>query len=356
MNSTERTPEGSPNQGNDLAGFISRHATREPASGGRNRANAMVERNRDPGPEIPASPNPLISISQPPEDDVVADSQAPESPSNVLTPSPHRANVGPSSIISSQETAAPPGSSQAVWAVIQRHKAALAKKASERKAKTAFIDRQTTATRVSPISENSQVHGSSQKKKKRGKRIVQEESDDDDDEFSKDTRRVDVATKRAAKPSSSKRPRLYESDSEEGIERQLQGELFSSSRVPRDPSGRRVSSATSHDKGHGRSVSRTASLVEEERTHVPPAAPSPPIPSRLLHPPSRDNIPNVRRRWTEAQNRRLIQLMAKIGPHWANIKRDDELTSPRAGGPMFTGKTQTQIKDRARNMVLEFYR
>jgi hypothetical protein len=366
LNSIQRTPQGSPAQENDLAGFISHHTTREPESSRRDRVKIKEHHHVEPAQKTAAPPHPFIPVSQPPAEDAMADSEwEPESPSNVRTSAHHSLqDRAASNIPSSQEAAVPLESSRAILAVIQRHKAALAKKAAERKQKAAaFIDRQMTATRVSPISENSQLQNSGQKGAKINKRVLQDESDEDD-EFSHDNRRIDIATKRAKMRAkmpglSKRRRRFYEGDSEQEIERQLQSEMFPSSIDPHDESKRHSSTLRSHDDRRSeRSISvSTDDLAESARTRAPPAAPSPPVASRTFHPPSRDFVPpNVRRRWTKPETERLIQLMAKLGPHWAVIKREDELTSLRDGGPLFTGKDPQQIKDRARNMVLEFYR
>jgi hypothetical protein len=228
-----------------------------------------------------------------------------------------------------QETTSP-RLSREVFNVIQRHKAAVAKSTANG---PSFIDRQDNAVRVSPISENSVVPKSAHLGKRKRVDIRAEEEDEDEDVFTQDQRQLNFELKRADKPQPVQKRRRLESMNMEDEEPQ-QGE----------PAAGPTQRATN---GH-RTVSTTA----------PAPAPGLPAGRPLATRPSYPSItkPQSRRRWTQEENDRLIHLVGTLGVHWATIKRTDELWDPEDGGPKLEGRDQVQLKDRARNIVLEYYR
>ncbi|KAK5102116.1 TTAGGG repeat binding factor [Exophiala xenobiotica] len=60
--------------------------------------------------------------------------------------------------------------------------------------------------------------------------------------------------------------------------------------------------------------------------------------------------PQVRRPWSAEELKRLIELMKQFGTSWAKIKQADD----RMAVPQLTDRSQVQLKDKARNMKLDF--
>jgi hypothetical protein len=63
-----------------------------------------------------------------------------------------------------------------------------------------------------------------------------------------------------------------------------------------------------------------------------------------------------RRRWTQEEDDRLIMLVARYGTQWAVIQRQDQICPEVNGGPRLTGRTQVNMKDRARNIKQKLIR
>lgn len=164
--------------------------------------------------------------------------------------------------------------------------------------------------------------------RKRGRGDSDDEASDDDD-FDQDTRNHNVAQRRAQIPERArpveKRPRVtHEEFSPAG---QLLEDLAASQQTeeprieaPIPASARRQSRWLTEN-----TVSRSA--------HVPT------VPR-----------PTGRRRWTQEEDDRLIMLVARHGTQWAEIKRQDAICPAEDGGPQLTGRTQVNMKDRARNI------
>ncbi|KAL1968088.1 hypothetical protein VTN77DRAFT_2218 [Rasamsonia byssochlamydoides] len=363
LKTAPQTPEPRTTQRSDLAGFVSRHAAREPGASAPGRVTSALEeapRIDEREREIPASPEANTTSYLPdPDQTIVADSQWEEVENGHMRhadPEMDDVRGGRVSEVPAvvpeirRREASPPGpSAQEVLDVIRRHKAAMSKPV---KGRHAFIDRQENATRVSPISENSLAPETVNLGKR--KRVETREEESEEDEFSQDERRVNIERKRAQKPQPlRKRPRLEDihTDNEEPAE-QLRGELALSSAAPMP-----------HQPDAYRTVSTTAP-VRNMPSPSPAPAPAPaPASARVQRaaaprPSSVSNVamPQYRRRWTTEENDRLIHLVGVYGPAWAKIKREDELWPAREGGPRFTGRDQTQLKDRARNIAIEYYR
>ncbi|KAJ5555054.1 hypothetical protein N7535_007498 [Penicillium sp. DV-2018c] len=62
------------------------------------------------------------------------------------------------------------------------------------------------------------------------------------------------------------------------------------------------------------------------------------------------------RRWSKAEDDRLIYLMGKWGTAFATIKKQDGACPPANGGPLLEGRTQVDCKDRARNLKKKYLR
>ncbi|KKA24833.1 MYB DNA-binding domain protein [Rasamsonia emersonii CBS 393.64] len=334
--SAQRTPEPRTRR-SDFAGFISRHAAGEPSASaaGWTRPASEAPRVEAREREIPASPE--ADVFADPDKTIVADSQWEDADGNA------RADRGEArrpdlTVPERREVEAPlPGPSSAeVLAVIQRHK-----EATKAKPRHLFIDRQENATRVSPISENSLVPETVNRKRKRVE-VPEEESDEE--AFTQDERRVDIVLKRAQKPQQ-KKPRLEDTqtDDEEPGE-QLRSELASSA-------------APTPHREHAYMAGGAARVSSPTPAAAAPAAAAPAPVLQAPRPSAVSNVamPQSRRRWSLEENERLIYLVGKYGTSWAEIKRRDELWPENRGGPRLTDRDQTQLKDRARNIVIEYY-
>jgi hypothetical protein len=79
---------------------------------------------------------------------------------------------------------------------------------------------------------------------------------------------------------------------------------------------------------------------------------------RSSHPSTAIHItgPSGRRRWSEEEDERLIMLIARHGTQWAVIQRQDQICPAVDGGPKLTGRTQVNMKDRARNIKQKYKR
>ncbi|KAE8547782.1 hypothetical protein EYB25_009575 [Talaromyces marneffei] len=162
----------------------------------------------------------------------------------------------------------------------------------------AFIDRQTNATRVSPI--DSQRLGDGIRSSR--KRAREDDVDEDEDgEFESDDRRLDIHDRRAQKPvQTAKRPRHDLTDS------------LAARAGPSDAQGR----------------------------DVVLAAPQPSQASPI-------KVPQTRRPWTREEDEQFIRLVEEYGISWSKIKSQDELS-----GRVLHLRKQVDLKDRARNIVM----
>jgi hypothetical protein len=222
-----------------------------------------------------------------------------------------------------------------------------------------FIDRQENARRVSPINLDSQTPPVEPSNSRKRKRTTDHDNESEDDEFSQDERVVDVSRKRAQKPaaSPSKRARFFDDElSDDGAERQLQSTLDetvrSASEVtpsPQRPGNERPEPVESrpHYRSNIRNVIDRFSALSGHPKYHRTSEPKP-VGSRTLYSDAR-----TRRRWTEEENDRLIYLIENYGVSWAALKRKDDVMDD---GPKLEDRDQVQLKDRARNIKIEYIR
>jgi hypothetical protein len=238
-------------------------------------------------------------------------------------------------------------SSREVLDVITQYKAGPSKSSTTARDRTAFIDRQANATRISPISDISPDQRRKANPKKR--RRIQTPSTESDGEPSFSTYKscIDVNGKRVQKPrpSHSKRTKFLNANSDEEVGLQLNGELVNYSNAPRPP---RPTSHHGLSNGSASASGGPSRIREPSRSH--------PAITTEISSISPLPMPQRRRRWSVAENERLIHLVGQHGPSWAKIKREDELWPENDGGPQLTRRDQVQLKDRARNIVMEYYR
>ncbi|KAE8374436.1 hypothetical protein BDV26DRAFT_300244 [Aspergillus bertholletiae] len=212
-----------------------------------------------------------------------------------------------------------------------------------------FIDRQENAHRVSPISQGADPHSVERRRtetqsKKRRRAESEDEDDESGDEFTNYNRPVDTARKRAEKPvqkPSSKRQRIEEHDDSAA---QLLNGLEETTRrtsVPESPE------------------------PASTRTNPVPASPEPTLKSTKPVPVSssvKHTVASTRMavRWTPSEDKRLIRLIQEVGlggpkgSGWCKIARQNEAEPVREGESRIEGRSQVQLKDRARNIKIRF--
>lgn len=223
-----------------------------------------------------------------------------------------------------------------------------------------LYDRQSDARRISPISDSqtpdSERHSRSVEKP-RGKKRTREDTlviDESEDEFqtmSGDT--TDIARRRAQKPHQERRvrPRVEIRAQSDNTAESAENQLFSSLNETTidEPATRDQHEVHSTPSASNRKISST---------QPSPSRPAPPS-SQINWP--RPNTPDrtgeVRRGrgwWTQERTDRLVQLIGKHGPKWADIISEDRICPEELGGAIFgpadgkETKLQTVLKDRAR--------
>ncbi|KAE8407791.1 hypothetical protein BDV37DRAFT_240083 [Aspergillus pseudonomiae] len=198
-----------------------------------------------------------------------------------------------------------------------------------------FIDRQANAHRVSPISQADpqsaeRPHPPEVQSRKR-RRQESEEDDESDGEFSNYSRPVDTVRKRAEKPvrPQNKRQRIEEQD--ESAAQLLNGleETARRSTVPESPEA----------------AARSTNPV--------------PVSSSARHTVASTKAPV---RWTAAEDKRLIRLIEEVGlggpkgSGWCKIASQNEAQPVREGESRIEGRNQVQLKDRARNIKIRYFK
>lgn len=217
----------------------------------------------------------------------------------------------------------------------------------------AFIDPQDDARKVSPITLED-----SARRLKRRKRLAEvldvEESpgDSESEGYQQDERRVDIEQNKKRKPNaivpSKKRPTPGRNlPNESGRQRQT------SRAKQRDNTGSagRLSVSLSQSDGSGDNGPRSEERSDYQRAKEGARQFSAP---RMEE--QNEQKPQTRRKWTEDETRRFIKLVGKFGTSWSLIKQKDAAYADRGGEPKLTERNQVQLKDKARNMVMDFYK
>ncbi|KAJ5998926.1 hypothetical protein N7451_006736 [Penicillium sp. IBT 35674x] len=222
-----------------------------------------------------------------------------------------------------------------------------------------IFDRQRSAIRVSPIDDEAESQSverrPAQTNELKSKKRHREETDDEEsgDEFEQDARTANVDAKRAAKPPPKKRapPReeRYTGDSASEADQQLQQQLMASSQaVPISQSSPRQSTAVSSSMPPPPLPG--TSVVPGPRAPSVSSAQAPVESSWAARNVSGRQLPGKGGKWSQAEDDRLLQLMAIHGTSWATIIREDSVCPESDGGPVFAvrQRSQVDIKDRAR--------
>lgn len=71
----------------------------------------------------------------------------------------------------------------------------------------------------------------------------------------------------------------------------------------------------------------------------------------LLNPGSNDRSPQLRRAWEPEEINRLCEMVAQYGCAWSQILVED---SEHPDGPCLQRRTQVQLKDKARNLKMDY--
>ncbi|KAJ5153219.1 uncharacterized protein N7482_009697 [Penicillium canariense] len=215
-----------------------------------------------------------------------------------------------------------------------------------------IFDRQPNASRVSPLGSEEprsaerprapaiQLQSTLQSiSRKRGRGDSDDETSDDDSSFDQDNRNHSIAQRRAQVPEQTrptdKRQRV--NDDESGPENQLQESLAASQTQSGSQMVERVPPV---------STQRESRWLEENSTPR-----SSTRPKRVIAPSSR-----TRRRWTQEEDDRLLMLVGVHATQWAVIERQDQICPASNGGPKLGGRTQVDMKDRARTLKRKYVR
>lgn len=220
-----------------------------------------------------------------------------------------------------------------------------------------LLDQQENRTRVNWSSEDesqlterlqSQANPTRQETGKRRRDEEEEESDNSDDdsddafEQTEPARGMPLSQARRLVQQSRKRQRTT-TDEESSAADQLHGDLMASS-IARQ---HRTQSASEQQPASQEEPFNTSRARLE--VIAPPSSQS--RWSQANDPVSHEaHLPNMRRRWTADENERLILLVGRYGTRWAEIKAQDDICPRSDGGPKLQGRTQVNLKDRARNI------
>ncbi|GES65321.1 hypothetical protein ATEIFO6365_0010024700 [Aspergillus terreus] len=186
----------------------------------------------------------------------------------------------------------------------------------------AFIDRQSTAHRISPISQDASVE---RRRESPATAPTRKRPRDDSDDFERYERAVDVRRRRAEKPDQSRHKRLRRDDSDSDSDspaRQLRNGMATTSPTTQ-PSPRRST----------------------PRVEVPP----PSTASSII-------TTTDRKRWLPQEDNRLIRMMRLFGVKWAKIEKENPIQPLLPDELSIEDRNQVQLKDRARNLKMKFYR
>lgn len=208
-----------------------------------------------------------------------------------------------------------------------------------------FIDAQESRAQVSPISstyvqsaERQRPVSSVVNQKKRARRNSYSSDFSDDAAFEEDDRDVD---RRAEKPQqnlpAAKKQRTEASARSESAGQQLQSSLNETSQSQQPSS----EAAPVNESPADGTAEKSASTSRWEAQ---------------LNRQSGGNTRKANKRWTEVEDERLLQLMAKFGSSYSKIQKHDNLCPATAGGPRLESRSQVNLKDRARNLRRKFTR
>ncbi|EAU30848.1 predicted protein [Aspergillus terreus NIH2624] len=148
---------------------------------------------------------------------------------------------------------------------------------------------------------------------------------DDSDDFERYERAVDVRRRRAEKPDQSRHKRLRRDEPDTDSDspaRQLRNGMATAGPTTQ-PSPRRST----------------------PRVEVPP----PSTASSII-------TTTDRKRWLPQEDNRLIRMMRLFGVKWAKIEKENEIQPLMPDELSIEDRNQVQLKDRARNLKMKFYR
>lgn len=216
-------------------------------------------------------------------------------------------------------------------------------------------DSQLTERRRSQPAPTSQGPG------KRGRDETADDSDDDynddsDDAFERPEPKIDKMAHKVQKPQQPPNKRQRRStEGSSGAADQLQDDLITSSHPQQNQS-----QPTSTQPASTQVESPQQGWTQTARARIDSIEPSPSQSrwSQANNPVSSAShaVPNMRRRWTADENERLILLIGRHGTSWAEIKLQDDICPRADGGPKLQGRTQVNLKDRARNIKRGYVR
>ena len=219
--------------------------------------------------------------------------------------------------------------------------------------KPRFIDRQPGAERVIFDSQEDDV-SLAVRKRNVGKRKARDEDEEEDDDFEEDIRATNPVLRRAiptqiTKGSPLKRPRLedqidlgtqdLEGEDDETAAPRSTSVAPSVRRTPlQERSNRRpASSAPVHTQAEVESGQKAAAANGRAKENTR---------QRM-----RPNGAKPRSAWSQEETIRLIELIKEYGVSWATLKVEDE---HHPGGPVLHDRDQVSLKDKARNLKMDF--
>ncbi|KAK1144861.1 hypothetical protein N8T08_004874 [Aspergillus melleus] len=210
-------------------------------------------------------------------------------------------------------------SDRELWHATKKHAASSSQATKDKHPQAAFIDHQENAHRVSPISHGVSSRSAqriqpaqSSNKRRRDESDDLEENEESGNDFSTDARTLDVSRRRAAKPAQPTSKRQRTTTHEE------------SRAAPEAPG---ESHATR--RGSPTIPYRSSQLTSTNQSHV---------------------------RWQPAEDERLLRLIKENECKWALIEQENEAQPEKPGEKRIEGRNQVQLKDRARNLKIKYYR
>ncbi|CRG82833.1 Eukaryotic translation initiation factor 3 subunit A [Talaromyces islandicus] len=279
---------------------------------------------------------PVASFSTDPDQTLIGDFQE-----DLIIPSPQRSPQR--SLPVNRPRQQPPTSTQAAATSSQSipSSRSILEEIKRHKQGRAFIDRQSNASRVSPIDSQRLGQGSSSQPRKR----TRVETNESDDEYEQDNRNVDLQNKRAQKPAQpAKRQRQDPEVEPTQMTPQRPRQIpWQAAEKHHEPPSARPPPATTYTAAVAAAVASPPAYSTQPSASQQSASQT--SPTRL---PNGARIPQVRRRWSTAEDKRLVELVGKYGTSWAAVKHQDEASTL----PQLGDRNQVQIKDRARNLVM----